>query len=72
MTQEQFNIMMNNWLAEQTKKEPGDWSKEAREWAEKNGFVKGDETGNKMYKKLLTREEMVTVLYRALLTDLVK
>ena len=44
---------------------PGDWSAIPREWAERNGFVKGDESGNKMYKKLLTREEMITVLYRA-------
>ena len=65
VTQEQFNVMMNNWLAEQAKKEPGDWSKEARDWAERHEFVKGDENGNKMYKKLLTREEMITVLYRA-------
>ncbi len=32
VTQEQFNSMMNTWIAEQSKKAPGDWSAEAREW----------------------------------------
>ena len=71
MTQEQFNKMMDNWIAEQAKKEPGDWSAEAREWAERNGLVKGDEKNQKMYKKHLTREEFITVLYRALHRNIV-
>ena len=33
---------------------------------EKNGYIKGDEKGRKMYKKFMTREEMITVLYRIL------
>ena len=72
VTQEQFNKMMNTWLAEQAKKPASDWSAEAREWAERNEFVKGDETGNKMYKKLLTREEMVTVLHRAFRRNIIE
>ena len=66
MTQEQFNTMMNNWIAEQAKKDPSTWSADAREWGERNGFINGDTNGNKMYKKMLTREEFITVLYRAL------
>jgi hypothetical protein len=66
MTQEQFNTMMNNWIAEQAKKAPGDWSADARAWGEKNGLINGDTSGNKMYKKMLTREEFIAVLYRAL------
>ena len=66
MTQEQFNTMMNAWITEQAKKEPGTWSKEARDWGEKNGLITGDDTGSKMYKKFITREEFITVLYRAL------
>ena len=66
MTQEQFNTMMNTWIAEQAKKAPGDWSAEAREWGERNGLINGDTSGNKMYKKMLTREEFISVLYRAL------
>lgn len=66
MTQEQFNTMMNAWIADQAKKAPGDWSAEAREWGERNDLINGDASGNKMYKKLLTREEFISVLYRAL------
>ena len=66
MTQEQFNVMMNNWIAEQAKKAPGDWSADAREWGERNGLINGDSSGNKMYKKLISREEFIAVLYRAL------
>ena len=66
MTQEQFNVMMNNWIAEQAKKAPGDWSADAREWGERNGLINGDSSGNKMYKKLISREEFIDVLYRAL------
>ena len=66
MTQEKFNEMMDNWIAEQANKEPAGWSAEARTWAEAAGLVTGNEKGQKMYKKMLTREELVTVLYRAL------
>ena len=66
VTQEKFNEMMNTWIAEQAKLNPSDWSAEAREWAENAGLIAGDTDGKKMYKKLLTREELVTVLHRAL------
>ena len=66
VTQEKFNEMMNTWIAEQAKLNPSNWSAEAREWAENAGLIAGDIDGKKMYKKLLTREELVTVLYRAL------
>ena len=66
MTQEKFNEMMDNWIAEQAKKEASEWSAEARAWAEQAGLISGDTEGKKMYKKYLTREELVTVLYRAL------
>ena len=66
MTQEKFNEMMNTWIAEQAKLDPSDWSAEAREWAEKAGLIAGDTDGKKMYKKSLTREELIMVLYRAL------
>lgn len=64
MTQEQFNQMMNVWIADSANKQPGDWSADARYWAENNGLIKGDEKGRFMYKKDITREEMITVLYR--------
>ncbi len=66
VTQERFNEMMSTWIAEQAKLNPSDWSAEAREWAENAGLIAGDTDGKKMYKKLLTREELVTVLHRAL------
>jgi hypothetical protein len=66
VTQEKFNEMMNNWIAEQAKKDASSWSGEAREWAENAGLIAGDTDGKKMYKKPMTREELVTVLYRAL------
>lgn len=66
MTQEKFNEMMDAWIAEQAAKDPGDWSGEAREWAENAGLIAGDTNGKKMYKKPMTREELVTVLHRAL------
>ena len=71
VTQEQFNKMMDTWIAEQAKKEPGAWSADAREWAERNGLINGNEQGQKMYKKILTREEFAAVLYRALHRNIV-
>lgn len=65
MTQEQFNNMMNTWIAEQAKKDPSTWSQESRTWAEKNSLIQGDAEGKKMYKKFITREELIAVLYRA-------
>ena len=44
-------------------KPPSDWSAEAREWAEENGIINGDEHGRKQYKKFCTREEVVQILY---------
>jgi hypothetical protein len=58
--------MMNTWLVQQAEKEGSDWSKDARQWAEAKGLVSGDTNGKKMYKKPLTREELMMVLYRAL------
>lgn len=63
VTQEQFNAMMDTYLLELAKKAPSDWSQDARLFAESKGLIKGDESG-KMYKKFVTREEMIEVLYR--------
>ena len=66
VTQEQFNKMMDAWLAEQIKKPGSDWSAADRKWAEENGLMGGDQNGNMMYKKFLTREEFAVVLHRAI------
>lgn len=64
MTQEKFNEMMTVWLETQAEREPSDWSKNSREWAENKKYIHGDEKGRKMYKKPMTREELVEILYR--------
>lgn len=65
MTQEDFNRMMSVYLADLAKQEPGDWSADARSWAEENGIVTGDE-GGKRYKSHITREEAVVMLHRVI------
>jgi hypothetical protein len=64
VTQEQFNAMMNTYLAGLGEKEPGEWSVEARTWAEEQGLIQGDENGKKKYKQSCTREQMVVFLHR--------
>ena len=64
MTQERFNELMTNYLTELAEKDPSAWSADARTWAEDNGYIKGDGKGHTMYKKFMTREEMIQVLYR--------
>lgn len=63
LTQEQFDKMMDAYLAKQAKKEPDSWSAEARKWAEAKGIVTGDGSGSKRYKALPTKEEVVQLLY---------
>ncbi|MCI1959203.1 MAG: hypothetical protein LKJ25_06225 [Clostridia bacterium] len=64
MTQEKFNEMLNNYFTSLKTKAPADWSKEAREWAEKNGIIAGDENGNKQYENFVTREQLMMFLMR--------
>ena len=64
MTQAEFDKMMENYLARLRQDPPSDWSRGAREWAEKNGIIKGDENGDKQYKAFVTREQLVTFLQR--------
>lgn len=64
VTQEEFNKMMDVYLKERNKQEPAPWSKDDRNWAEKNGIIKGDEKGKMNYKGFVTREEAVSFLRR--------
>lgn len=64
LTQDQFNKMMDTYLATLANKQPESWSADARKWAESNGIIKGDDTGKKEYKNFCTREMMVEFLYR--------
>lgn len=63
VTQTEFNAMMYSWIASQAAKEPGEWSAEARAWAESNGIIKGTGAGMS-YGAYCTREMMIEFLYR--------
>lgn len=63
MTQEKFNEMMNNYLADlQTK--PATFEQDALVWAQQNGLMVGNEQGQLMPKRFLTRGEFAVVLKR--------
>lgn len=64
LTQEEFNTMANIWLQTLASRTPGDWSAEARAWAESQGIIRGDGNGNYRYGSPLTREEYITMEYR--------
>ena len=64
MTQEQFNQMMDEYLNQQKKQQPSDWSKEARLWAEDKKLILGDSDGNMQYKAPVTREQMIVFMQR--------
>lgn len=63
MTQEQFNKMMDNYLAALNDK-PATFEQDALIWAQENGLMMGDEKGRLMPKRFLTRGEFATVLKR--------
>jgi len=64
MTQEEFNAMMDAWLARRAGQEPGAWSERERAWMEEMGLIRGDSTGNKQYKSFCTREDISVIIYR--------
>lgn len=64
MTQEQFNEMMDRWLAQRAAEPASDWSKTERAWMEEMGLIRGDEAGAMSYKSFCTREELAAVIYR--------
>ena len=64
MTQEQFNKMMDNYLVQLAKQPASPWAKEDLAWAKKEGLIMGDENGNQMPLKFMTRQELAAVLHR--------
>lgn len=64
MTQERFNELANNWISGLAKNGSAEYAKEALAWGKSSGIMQGDQTGNQMPKKFITREEFITVLYR--------
>lgn len=61
--QAEFNRMFDARLAELNAKTGSEWSKEAREWAEKTGLFTGDGKGNFMWQGLITREQAAQLFY---------
>lgn len=66
MTYETFKEYMDQYLEGLAAKEPSEWSREARAWAESCGIIQGNTMGQKKYKAFLTREEMAQMLFRAI------
>lgn len=64
MTQDQFDAMMDNWLARRAELAPSDWSKDARAWAEGKGLVQGDDKDRMGYQTLMTKEAVVELMHR--------
>jgi len=64
VTQQQFDAMLENYLERLAQREPGEWSAEARQWAEESGILYGDTQGRKQYKNFCTREQVAVFLHR--------
>lgn len=64
VTQEQFNALMEGYLAALAAQEPSEWSAAARAWAEENGLIAGDGSGRKQYRAFVTREQLMVFLKR--------
>ena len=69
ISQEQFEAMYANMMAKKKDNDSSTWSKEAREWAIKNGIISGvgklpDGSVNYAWEDIPTREQFVTFLYR--------
>lgn len=64
MTNQEFSAAMAAYRKTLQDNDAGDWSREARDWAIKTGLMQGGGNGNYMWQDFLTREQLVTVLYR--------
>lgn len=64
MTQEQFDKMMEHWLAQRAKQPASDWSEQARGWMERMGLIRGNADGAAAYRSFCTREELAEIIYR--------
>ena len=66
VTQAEFNQMMATYLGELAGKPTSDWAADAMDWAKSEGIMIGDEAGNDMGQKFMTRQELAAVLQRIL------
>ncbi|MCC8079512.1 MAG: N-acetylmuramoyl-L-alanine amidase [Oscillospiraceae bacterium] len=66
MDVERFKELWHEMRAELQDNDANDYSSAARDWAIANGIVQGGDSAdfNGMWEDVLTREQMVTVLYR--------
>lgn len=63
MTQETFNKHMAEYI-KGLNKQPATFEQDALVWGQQNGLLSGDETGNLMPKRYITRGEFMVVLKR--------
>lgn len=64
MTKDEVLNIIKEYEASKAKQAPGEWSAEARSWAEGAGLIAGDGSGNMQYKAPTTREQMMVFLKR--------
>lgn len=64
MTQEKFDEMMDNYLSRLANENPAGWEQAGLIWAQENGLLQGDGTGNLQPHSFMTRGQLATVLYR--------
>lgn len=64
MNVEKFAELMNEYNDELRKKPGSSWSNEARAWAVDNGLIVGSSDESLMWRANMSREELITVLWR--------
>lgn len=64
MNIEKFAELMDEYNAELRKKPGSSWSNEARSWAVDNGLIVGGSDESLMWRANMSREELITVLWR--------
>lgn len=69
MTEEQVKTICKKVLQEamsgsKTEDKPSEWAEEATEWAKAQGIVKGFGGDDMGWQTPITREQLVTMLYR--------
>lgn len=69
VTYDQFKAYMNRYIDELAALPPDKWSESARKYAEENGVLNGNEDEQMRYKSLVTREELVQVIFNLFKND---
>ena len=65
VTQEEFNKMYSNMIAETHGDNPSEWAEEYCEKAKEAGIFSGDGEGNFDWKEPITRESLAVILVKA-------